>query len=187
MEDNDIIQLFNERNEAALSELSKKHGTYLTHIAEGILRNYEDSKDCVNDAYLKTWDAIPPAKPGVLRAFVGKIVKCVAVSMLRMSTAQKRGGGEFELVLDELAECVSDDSSGVEAQFEEKEIIAEINKFLQGCSEFNRRVFVLRYWYCESVSEIASELITAENTVSVSLYRTRQKLKEYLAKEGYTL
>ncbi len=186
MDDNDIIQLFNERNEAALSELSKKHGTFFLRLAEKILYNYEDSQSCVNDAYLKTWDTIPPAKPNVLRAFVGRIVKCVAVSMLRMSGAEKRGGGEFTLVLDELEECVSDGGS-IETEFENKELIGEINKFLQKCSEFNRRAFVLRYWYCESVFEIARELGSAENNVSVSLYRTRQKLKEHLTKEGYIL
>lgn len=184
MDDNDIIELFNERNEAALSELSQKHGTFFLRLAEKILLNYEDSKSCVNDAYLKTWESIPPAKPNVLRAFVGRIVKCVAVSMLRRSGAEKRGGGEFTLVLDELEECVSDGSS-VEAEFESKALIEAINKFLLTCSEFNRRAFVLRYWYCESVSEIAGELGAPENNVSVSLYRTRLKLKEHLEKEGY--
>lgn len=184
MDDNAIIQLFNERNESALTELSKKHGTFFLSLAEKILYNYEDSQSCVNDSYLKTWEAIPPAKPNVLRAFVGRIVKYVAVSMLRMNTAQKRGGGEFTLVLDELEECVSDNGS-IEDEFENRELIDEINKFLWTCSEFNRRVFVLRYWYCESVSEIAKELGAAENKVSVSLYRTRQKLKEHLTKGGY--
>lgn len=186
MDDNDIIRLFNERSETALSELSKKHGTFFLRLAERILCNHEDSKDCVNDAYLKTWDSIPPAVPNVLRAFVGRIVKCVAVNMLRMSGAAKRGGGEFTLVLEELGECVSDGKSA-EDRFEETQIIAEIDKFLEKCSEFNRRVFVLRYWYCESVSEIASELCVAENKVSVSLYRTRKGLKDHLTKEGYIL
>lgn len=186
MEDNDIIKLFNERNETALSELSKKHGTYFTRLAEKILYNHEDSEVCVNDAYLKTWETIPPAKPNVLRAFVGKIVKSIAVSMLRRETAGKRGGGEFNLVLDELEECVSDGSS-VEEELDGKQLSEEINGFLKTCTETNRRVFVLRYWYCESVPEIAAELAMSENNVSVSLFRTRQKLKEHLTKEGYII
>lgn len=186
MDDNDIIRLFNERNEKALSELSKKHGTYFTRLAEKILYNYEDSEVCVNDAYLKTWETIPPAKPNVLRAFVGKIVKRVAVSMLRRETAQKRGGGEFELVLDELEECVSDGGS-VEEEFNGKQLSEEIGEFLKTCTETNRRIFVLRYWYCESVSEIAAELAIPENNISVSLFRTRQKLNEHLTKEGYII
>lgn len=184
MDDNEIIKLFNERNEAAISELSRKHGAFFTRLAEKILQNYEDSMTCVNDAYLKTWESIPPAKPNVLRAFVGRIVKCVAVSMLRRENAEKRGGGEFTLVLDELEECVSDGSS-VEQQLEGKELVNAINKFLQTCGEFNRRAFVLRYWYCESITEVAAELGSNENNVTVSLYRTRQKLKEHLAKGGY--
>lgn len=181
-----IVQLFHERNETALSELSRKYGRHFVAIAERILCNHEDAKDCVNGAYLKTWDSIPPARPNALKAFVGKIVKCVAVSMLRASTAGKRGNGEIALVLDELGDCVSDGSS-VEGEFENKQIVAEINKFLWKCSEFSRRVFVLRYWHCESVSDIAERLGVAENKVSVSLYRTRQGLREYLAKEGYEL
>lgn len=186
MDDNAIIRLFNERNETALSELSQKYGTYFMSIAEKILCNHEDSKICVNDAYLKTWEAIPPAKPNVLRAFVGKIVKCAAVSMLRVSNAGKRGGGEFALVLDELEEFVSDGKSA-EDSFEEAQITEEINKFLWKCSEFSRRAFILRYWYCESVSEIAIELGAAESKVSMSLYRTRRGLKTHLIKEGYTI
>lgn len=186
MEDDLIIQLFHERNETALSELSRKYGRHFVAIAERILCNHEDAKDCVNDAYLKTWNSIPPARPNVLKAFVGKIVKCVAVSMLRMSTAGKRGSGEIALVLDELGDCVSDGGS-VEGEFENKQIVAEINKFLWKCSEFSRRVFVLRYWHCESISEIAERFGTTENKISVSLHRTRQRLKEHLAKEGYTL
>lgn len=186
MDDNAIIQLFNERNEAAISELSKKHGTFFIRLAERILFNHEDSELCVNDAYLKTWETIPPAKPNVLRAFVGGIVKHVAVSMLRANTAQKHGGGEFTLVLDELEECVSD-GGNVEDEFENKQTLEEVNKFLRSRSGFERRVFVLRYWYCESVSEIARELGTSENKISVSLYKTRKRLKEHLTKGGYIL
>ncbi|MDE7231412.1 MAG: sigma-70 family RNA polymerase sigma factor [Oscillospiraceae bacterium] len=186
MDDNSIIQLFNARDEAALSELSKKHGTFFIQIAENILRNREDSQVCVNDAYLKAWDTIPPARPKVLRAFVGKIVKCVAVSMFRMNTTEKRGGGEVTLVLEELSECVSDGKS-LDDELDGKQIVEAINKFLRGCREFDRRVFILRYWHCKSVADIAVRFGTAENKVSVSLYRTRQKLREHLAKEGYTL
>lgn len=190
MEDDEIIKLFNERKESGLSALSAKYGNYLTSIAEKMLCNHEDALSCVNDAYLKTWESIPPAKPNILRAFVGKIVKTVAIGMLRMSSAEKRGGGEIALIFEELDECISDGSS-IEETFEQKldeeQTVNSINEFLKKCSEFNRRVFVLRYWYCESVSEIASELCTTENKVSVSLYRTRNKLREYLEKEGYSI
>lgn len=184
MDDNDIIRLFNERNETALSELSQKYGTYFMSVAEKIVCNHEDSKICVNDAYLKTWDSIPPAKPNILRAFVGKLVKNSAINMLRMGTAKKRGGGEFELVLDELGEFVSD-GKNAEDSFEEAQLTETINKFLWKRSEFSRRVFLLRYWYCESVPEIAAELGVSEHKVSMALYRTRNSLKTHLEKEGY--
>lgn len=186
MDDNAIVRLFRERSETALSELSKKYGGYFISVAERILYNHEDAKECVNDAYLKTWNAIPPARPNVLKAFVGKIVKCVAVSMLRANTAAKRGGSEIALIYDELEECISDIRS-VESEFENKQIIEKINEFLWRCSELHRRAFVLRYWHCESVSAIAERLDVPENKVSVSLYRTRRRLKEYLAKEGFEL
>lgn len=186
MDDKTIVRLFWERNETALYEISKKYGGYFVSLAERILYNHEDAKDCVNDAYFKTWDAIPPARPNILKAFVGKIVKCVAVSMLRANTAAKRGGGEITLIYDELEECISDNSS-VENEFKNKQIIEKINEYLWKCGEFHRRAFVLRYWHCESVSAIAERLGVPENKVSVSLYRTRRRLKEYLEKEGFEL
>lgn len=186
MDDNMIIQMFWERDERAISEVSKKYGRHLIAVAERILLNHEDAKECVNDAYMKTWNAIPPNRPNVLRTFIGKIVKCRAVSFLRANSAEKRGGGEIALVLDELEECVSDNGS-VENSFETKQIIESINEFLWKCSEFNRQVFVLRYWHCESVSDIAERFGTSENKISVSLYRTRNKLKEVLEREGFEI
>lgn len=181
-----IIELFRNRNETALSELSKKYGRHFSGIAERIVCNHEDALECVNEAYLRTWNSIPPARPNVLKAFVGKLVKCAAVSMLRAGNAQKRGGSEIAAVLDELEECVSDGGS-IENEFENKQIISLINKFLWKCGDFPRRVFVLRYWHCESVSDIARRFGVTENRVSVSLHRTRESLKDYLAKEGYIL
>lgn len=186
MDDNMIVDLFFERNESALSEISKKYGGYFTAVAERILFNHEDAKECINSAYLKTWNSIPPARPNVLKAFVGKIVKNAAVSMLRANTAAKRWRGEIALIYDELEDCISD-SGNVESEFENKQIIEKINEFLWKCGELHRRAFVLRYWHCESVSAIAARLGVPENKVSVSLYRTRRKLKEYLEKEGFEL
>lgn len=186
MDDEVIISLFFSRNETALSELSKKYGRYFVNVAQKILCNREDADSCVNDAYLKTWDTIPPAKPNVLKAFVGKIVKCVAMSMLRANYAGKRGGGEMPLVLEELSECVSDNSS-IEDESEKKQLIEEINKFLWSCSEYNRRAFVLRYWHCASLSEIAKRLGGSENKAAAALFRTREKLKQHLTKEGYII
>lgn len=186
MDDNTIVVLFFERDEAALSELSGKYGGYFSSIAERIVCNREDALSCVNDAYLRAWNTIPPARPNALKAFVGKLVKCAAVSMLRADNAKKRGGGEFAVVLDEISDCVSE-SGSVEDELEKKELINAINDYLKKCREFDRRAFVLRYWHCESVSEIARRLGSSESKVSVSLFRTRGKLREFLEKEGYAL
>lgn len=186
MDDNTIVELFFERDEAALSELSGKYGGYFSSIAERIVCNREDALSCVNDAYLRAWNTIPPARPNALKAFVGKLVKCAAVSMLRTDNAKKRGGGEFAVVLDEISDCVSE-SGSVEDELEKKELINAINDYLKKCREFDRRAFVLRYWHCESVSEIARRLGSSESKVSVSLFRTRGKLREFLEKEGYAL
>lgn len=186
MDDNTIVELFFERDEAALSELSGKYGGYFSSIAERIVCNREDALSCVNDAYLRAWNTIPPARPNALKAFVGKLVKCAAVSMLRADNAKKRGGGEFAVVLDEISDCVSE-SGSVEDELEKKELINAINDYLKKCREFDRRAFVLRYWHCESVSEIARRLGSSESKVSVSLFRTRGKLREFLEKEGYAL
>lgn len=186
MDDNRIIELFFERNESALSELSGKYGGYFEAIAERIIRNREDALACVNDAYFKAWNTIPPARPNVLKAFVGKLVKCAAVSMLRADSAKKRGGGEFSLVLEEIAELASN-SASVEDELNRSELVSAISLFLKRRREFDRRAFVLRYWHCESVSEIATRLCVTQSKVAVSLSRTRKGLREFLEKEGYTL
>lgn len=186
MDDNTIVELFFERNEAALSELSRKYGGYFGAIAERIVCNCEDALTCVNDAYLRAWNTIPPARPNALKPFVGKLVKCAAVSMLRTDTAKKRGGGEYSIVLDEIAELVSG-SVSAEDELEKKELMSAINTFLKKRREFDRRAFVLRYWHCESVSEIAARLCSSESKVAVSLCRTRGKLRDFLEREGYAL
>lgn len=186
MDDNTIVELFFERNEAGLAELSRKYGGYFSAIAERIVPDREDALSCVNDAYLRAWNTIPPARPSVLKAFVGKLVKCAAVSMLRAQTAKKRGGGEFSLALDEISELVSGNISA-EDELEKRELINKINDFLKKRREFDRRAFVLRYWHCESVSEIAARLCATEGKVSAALSRTRGRLREFLEKEGYEL
>ncbi len=186
MNDNEIVQLFWERNEAALTETDKKHGKRCLIIAENILNNREDAADCVNDSYFKVWNLIPPKRPNFFGAFLSSVVKHTAIDFLKAKTAGKRGGGEMTLVLDELEDVISDNSS-IERNFENKEVIGKINDFLKELPEKNRRMFVLRYWYCCDIPEIASRLETRKNTVSVILNRTRKQLREYLKKGGYEL
>ncbi len=186
MDDNEIVQLFWERNEAALVEIEKKHGKRCRFIAENILNNREDAGDCLNDSYFKVWNLIPPERPRLLGAFVASIVKHTALDMIKSKTAGKRGGGETALVIDELADVVPD-KADVERSFESKEIIGKINDFLSELTPDKRRMFVLRYWYCCEIPEIAGRLGIRKNTVSVTLNRLRKQLREYLRKGGYEL
>ena len=186
MEDHEIVRLFLERDERALSETEKKHGKRCRVIAENILNDREDAADCLNDAYFKVWNLIPPERPKFLGAFVSSIVKYTAIDMLKAKRAQKRGGGEIMQAIEELEDMVSDNSD-VERTYENREIIEKINDFLEGIPFEHRKIFVLRYWYCCEIPDIAKRFGLRKNTVSVMLNRTRKRLREYLEKEGYGL
>jgi len=186
MEDDEIIRLFFERDETALSETERKHGKRCRIIAENILNNREDAADCLNDAYFKIWNLIPPERPEFLGAFVSSIVKYTAIDMLKAKCAGKRGGGEMTRTIEELEDVVSDNSD-IERTYENREIIEKINDFLEGLPFENRKMFVLRYWYCCEISEIADRFGIRKNTVSVMLNRTRNRLRKYLEKEGFEL
>lgn len=186
MEDCEIVQLFWERDESALRETSRKFGSYCRSIAQGILKNHEDSEDCVNEALMRAWESIPPKKPPSLCAFMGRITKNIALNRIKFSTREKRGGGELTLVYEELAEIISD-STSVEDDLERKEMMSAISRFLRRSSDVNRRAFVLRYWYYRSVRDIALELGIKEDYTCVILSRMRIKLRNYLKKEGYNV
>ena len=186
MEDSEIIKLLTERSEQAISAVSQKYGRYCKKIALNILQNNEDADECVNEALMRLWNSSPPGSPDALQLFLARIVKSAAYDRLRMSQRDKRGGGEAALALDEISECVSGNSS-VEDELEQKELQSAINSFLRKLSARHRKMFLLRYWYCFSVSEIAGRLGTTENSVSVTLSRVRRKIKEYLTKRGYDI
>lgn len=186
MEDKEIVQLFWDRNEAALSVTEKKHGRRCITVARNILNNQEDAEDCVNEAYLKLWELIPPHRPEVLGTFLCRIVRNTALNILKSKNADKRGGGTAAFVFEELEECIPDKNS-VEHIYESKELLAAVNRFLRQTSIESRRIFVLRYWYCCELSEIAERFGTRKNTISVILNRTRKRLREYLEQEGYEL
>ena len=188
MKDNDknIVELFWNRNEQAISVASQKYGKYCRTIALNILQNKEDADECVNDALLGAWNSIPPNKPPVFSIFLARIVKNGAYDRLRRKRRIKRGGGETELVFEELEECVSGKSS-IEDEFEFKELQKAINSFLKRLNAKHRKMFLLRYWYSFSITEIAAQFGTTESSVSVSLFRTRSKIKNYLTKRGYDI
>lgn len=186
MDDAKIVQLYLDRDEHAIQETANKYGNYCTSIAKNILGNYEDAEECVNDTYLNTWNAIPPHKPKMLSTFLGKIVRNLAFDRYRYNTADKRGGGELPLVLDELADCVSG-YDNVEQAYERKELVEVINDFLGTLPEKKRNIFVCRYWYTDSIADIAARYNMAYPAVSMMLNRLRIKLHNYLIERGYEL
>ena len=186
MEDREIINLYWERNSNAIKETASKYGGYCKSIAKNILGNNEDAEECVNDTYLNTWNSIPPNRPNVLSTYLGKITRNLSFDRFRHRHADKRGGGEIELVLDELGECVSDTDS-VEQEVEKKELVRAINSFLDTLSQEKCNIFLCRYWYALPVSEIATRFGMSEGNVSVTLTRIRIKLKNYLIERGYDL
>lgn len=180
MEDSNIIQLFWERDEAAVSAVSKKYGRYCAAVARNMIGNEQLAEECVNDTLMGLWEAIPPNRPEHLLAFAIKITRNNAMNKVKEIRAQKRGGNELDLVLDELHDIASDYS--VEKIAEQHEVMALVNKFLGRLSERKRTVFVLRYWHCCSVSEISQAVGISEANVYNVLKRVRKKLIEYLEK-----
>ena len=186
MEDNRIIELYMERSERAIEETAKKYGRYCHYIAFGILEDDEDAKECVNDTYLRTWNAIPPARPNLLRTFLGKIVRNLSLNRYEKMTAEKRGGGQVPLVLSELEECIpaGNDTEQIVTDLVLKNVL---NEFLKDLPQEIRKLFVRRYFYLSPVKEIAADFQMSENQVTVRLFRTREKLRVLLEKEGITL
>ena len=186
MEDDEILQLYWDRDEQAIPATAEKYGDYCSSIARHILESREDAEECVNDTYLKAWNAIPPQRPDILRVFLGTITRNLSFNRYRYNTAHRRGGGEAALVLEELAQLVSG-SDHVEQEVEGRELLRAINAFLAGLPPEKRRMFVCRYWYFDPVSEIAARFGISQNQVSVTLSRLRGKLRRHLTEGGFEL
>ncbi|MBR4742852.1 MAG: RNA polymerase sigma factor [Oscillospiraceae bacterium] len=184
MEDARIIDLYWQRDESAISETAAKYGKYLHSISYGILRNEEDAEECVSDTYAGAWQAMPPHRPSVLSAFLGKITRRISISLWRKRSAEKRGGGETALALDELEECVSGEGDA-ESEAELRELREKLNAFLRALSPTERQVFLRRYWYMDPVADIAGRFACSESRIRSMLYRTRKKLRAMLEEEGY--
>ena len=186
MNDNGIIQLYWDRNDRAIGATSEKYGHYCKIIARNILNNEEDAEECVNDTYLKAWNSMPTHWPETLSTFLGKITRNLSFNKYKHDRTQKRGGGETALILDELAECVSD-TDNVEQTLETQELIKAVNTFVKGLPAEKRNIFTRRYWYADSISKIAKDHDMLQGTVSKTLERTRKQLKAYLTERGFDL
>ena len=184
MDDKSIVDLYFSRNEEAITQTDKKYGRYCYRIAYNILTNEEDAEESVSDTYMKAWSTIPPRHPSVLSTFLGKITRHISIDRWRERSAQKRGGGEVTLALEELEDCVAG-MQDVEMEYERKEIVKAYIKFLDTLPITERRVFLCRYWYVESIEMIAEKFGFSQSKVKTMLHRTRAKLRKRLAEEGF--
>lgn len=182
MEDDKIIELFFGRSEQAIIELSAKYEKLIFSISNNILNNQEDVTECVNDTYLGIWNAIPPCKPNPLTAFVSRIARNLSLKKYRDNRAKKRNSS-FDVSMDELGECIA--AASVEEVWSAKELGRAIDSFLDTVDADSRIVFLRRYWFSDSIADIAERMGTSQNAVSVRLSRTRKRLKIYLEKEGF--
>lgn len=182
MEDENILELYQSRNEAAIVETNRKYGSYCGAIAYRILMSYEDTDECVQDTWLKTWNAIPPERPQRLKSFVGRITHNLAIDRYRRNARQKR------CTLDEvLAELQVPELSDPEQSAEAKALARMISDFLRAQPPEKRVLFVRRYWYVDSIPEISRKTGMKEDRIRTELYRMRKKLRLCLEKEGYTV
>lgn len=186
MDDSKIVQLYWDRNEQALNATSDKYGNYCISIAKNILGNKEDAEECVNDTYMRAWNSLPPHRPNILSTYLGKITRNLSFNLYKRNTADKRGGGEVPVVLDEIVDLVSD-TDDVEKEIDRRELVKAIDDFLGKLPADKRSIFICRYWYFDSISNIASRFGMTNNYVSVLLNRLRLKLHNYLLERGFEI
>ena len=183
MEDDQIVALYWSRSEEAILQTQKKYDSYCMGISGRILSNREDARECVNDTYLAAWNSIPPQRPAILSTFLGKLTRRISIDRWRAQTADKRGGSTVTVALEEL-EATIPALSTVESAYDARELTRYLNLFLKNQNREDRYLFMRRYWYGDRISVIAENLNITPHKASVRLFRLRQKLQEYLKKEG---
>ena len=186
MEDKAILDLYFARDELAITETDRKYGSYCYSVANRILNSHEDSEETVSETYWQTWNSIPPQRPSFLKLFLAKITRNLAFTRWRKQSAAKRGGGETELVLEELAGCIPG-TEQIDDQLNARELAGVIRKFLDTLPERDQDIFLRRYFFVEDADTIAIRYGMKRTNVNVILSRTRTKLKTYLTQEGYYL
>ena len=181
MNDPQIIALFWDRNEDAIRETDAAYGRKLHVLSDNILHCDQDAQECVSDTYMKTWETIPPQRPSYFFAYLAKLCRNFSLARLQWYSAAKRNA-EVVTLTQEMEECIPDRT--LERKLEGEEIGRLLNAFLEGLSTDNRLIFLRRYWYADSVHEIADRYGITESKVKTQLHRTRKRLKLFLEKEG---
>lgn len=182
MEDAQIIELFFARSEDAISELDKKYGKLCHKLADNILASAQDAEECVNDAYLSTWNVIPPQRPESLPAFVGTLVRRCSITRYRANTAMKRNS-HYDMCMEELETFLASPQQAMEEHYAARELAAAIERFLDTQSKENRVLFMRRYWYADSFAEIGKLLGITEGNARLRLTRMRKQPKTYLTEQ----
>jgi len=183
MKDAQIVELYWNRDEAAIAATSERYGNYCYAIAYHILQCHEDAQECVSDTYWKAWLSIPPQRPNRLATYLGKITRNLSLDRLKRLNAQKRGKGQVELALRELEGCIPA-VTDLDQIADEIVLSKSINQFLRELPRTERNIFVGRYWHLYSISDLAQAYGMRESKVASLLFRMRKKLKSYLEKEG---
>lgn len=183
MEDEQIVDLYWQRSDLAISETNQKYGRYCHTIAYNICGIDEDAEECVNDTWFRAWNLMPDQRPTILSAFLGRITRSISIDRIKTKNRIKRGGGEAVLALDELEECIPGGTNPEQA-LEEKELETAVGRFVSGLPVLEKKIFILRYWYLVSIPEISKKLCYSQGKIKSSLFRTRRKLRAYLEEEG---
>ncbi len=183
MHDNEIVEMYFARSEAAISETDKKYGGYCRTLTYNILYSREDSEECVNDTYMKLWEVIPPQRPMKLGVYIAQVARRLALNMRRKMQTIKRGGGMSQAVFDEIAECMASDKT-VESSADDDALVAALNGFLASLDGEKQKMFMKRYYHFCSTADIAEEMHCSEEKVRTTLHRVRERLKKHLEKEG---
>lgn len=186
MDDSGIIDLYFARSEDAIVQTDAKYGAYCRAIAMNILKSREDSDECVSDTWLHAWNAMPPQRPGILSAFLGRITRNLSFDRFKAAHADKRGGGSLAASLDELAECIAS-RGGVDEAVDARELARLIDAFLRRLPERECNIFLRRYWFVDGIDAIALRFSMKPNTIKSVLLRTREKLRRFLQQEGISV
>jgi len=183
MDDQQIIKRYFDRDEQALADTQNKYGKYCHTVAMNVLGNPEDAEECVNDTYLRAWNAIPPEKPKHLGAYLASITRNLAINRYHERHAAGRGSGETAVALDELGECLADSHDG-RTLADDVTLRDALNRFLRALPEPTRGIFMRRYWFVCPIADIAREYSMGESRVKMILHRTRNRLRDHLKQEG---
>ena len=182
MEDREIVQLYWDRDERAIGESDAKYGALCRGVALRVLESVEDSEECVSDTWLRSWNAIPPQRPSMLGAFLARITRNLALDRWRAARAERRGGGETALALEELGDCVS--GLSLEDEVERRELVRALNGVLRSLPEGDRTLFLRRYWAVETLETLAKEEGRSVSALHRRLRKLWEELAEHLRKEG---